>query len=295
MHTYEQINFNQIELIMKKSLLFSFVALLISATFFVTSCTEDFEAPTVALSEEAIDAKAGEEISVTVTVTAPAGLDKVVATMLHDGVAVGTPMEYMETSFTYTYTVTEDDVDPILSINFTATDLEGQEGEKELVVDVELTMTQLLLKYDWLLSEEIRETTNTNDISDVYTDDLYRFYEDGTYDKSIGAKVDAFSDLWFNYCYWKLDEATSTLIMSRTGAYLEDVRDTINITLLDATELRGNVVYYGLDVFDPSYAAVENYEKVFAAMAKGENFDPYQIGSDDDAGPAGVCNDVTLK
>ncbi|PLX13740.1 MAG: hypothetical protein C0597_11180 [Marinilabiliales bacterium] len=287
---------------MKKSIIASLAVFLLAALFIVTSCDEDDDSnpPTIALSEELIDAKAGEEISVDVIVVAEAGLEKVVATTLHDGVAFGTPQEFTTLTFTYTYTVTEDDVDPILSIQFTAIDNDGQEVSKDVVVDVELTVTQLLLKYDWLLSEEIRELTVENDISDVYTDDIYRFYANGTYDKSIGAKVDAFSDLWYNYCYWNFNEADSMLILSRTGAFLEDVRDTIMLTSIDYEELKGDVVYYGLDAFNTGseavpYEAVEDYEKIFYATTRSADFDPYQVGDADDAGPAGTCNDVTWE
>ncbi len=285
---------------MKKSVFANLAVLLFAALFIVTSCDDDDDSapPTITLSEELIEAKAGEEISVNVTVVAEAGLNKVVVTTLHDGTAFGTPDEFTTLTFTYTHTVSEEDVDPILSIQFTAIDNDGQEVSKDLVVDVELTVTQLLLKYDWLLSEEIRELTNENDISDVYTDDIYRFYEDGSYDKSIGAKVDDFSDLWYNHCYWNFNEADSMLILSRTGAFLEDVRDTIMITTIDHEELRGDVVYYGLDAFNTGsetvpYEPVENYEKVFYATARSGDFDPYQNGAEDDAGPAGTCNDVT--
>lgn len=283
---------------LKKNLMFSVLAMLIGTALFLSSCEEEFVPPTVSLNNELIEAKAGEEISVNVTVQAPAGLEKVVITKMHDGAAVGTPEEVTDASFTYTYTVTEDDVEPILSFIFKAIDADGQEGSKEVVVDVALTMTQMLLKYDWQLTEEIREKTGENDISDVYTDDIYRFNEDGTYEKSIGAKVDDFSDLWFNYCYWKLDEEESMLILTKTGAFLEDVRDTIIINTIDYSELNGSVVYYGLDAFNTGeetvpYEAVENYTKILSAVAKGENFDPYQAGADDDGGPAGICNEIT--
>ncbi len=281
-----------------KNQILKIAVLFMSTVLFFSACKEDFDPPTITLDKELIEAKAGEEISVNVVVVAPAGLSKVVVTALHNGTAFGTPLEVTDATFTFTYTVTEDDVDPILSLNFTATDSEGQEASKELVVDVELTMTQILLKYNWALTDEIREKTGESDIADAYTDDVYRFNADGTYDKSIGAKVDDFGDIWFNYCYWNLDDATSTLTLTRTGAFLEDVRDVIVITKLDATELVGSVVYLGLDAFNTGseavpYEATENYTKKLSAVAKSDNFDPYQAGADDDGGPAGTCNDVT--
>lgn len=283
---------------MKKSVFANLAVLLFAALFIVTSCDDDddFALPTITLSEELIEAKAGEEISVNVTVVAEAGLDKVVVTTLHDGTAFGTPEEFTTLTFTYTHTVSEEDVDPILSIQFTAIDNDGQEVSKDLVVDVELTMTQILLKYDWLLSDEIRESTGLSDIADAYTDDVYRFYEDGTYDKSIGAKNDGWNDLLYNYCYWNLNEDESRLIITKTGGWgtIESISDTIMITTIDHTELVGDVIYRGLDLFDPSYDPVEDYIKKFTSQPRGESFDPYGAGATDDAGPVATgCIEVT--
>jgi hypothetical protein len=96
--------------------------------------------------------------------------------------------------------------------------------------------------------------TGTNEISDVYTDDVYRFQcENGTYNKSIGAKVDDFSDIWFNYCYYDLNGTTLKLLMSRTGAFGEKVTDTLRITIINnETQLRADVTYYDLNVLDES-------------------------------------------
>ena len=284
---------------MKKLFFASISVFLFAAMLISTSCDDDDSNElTITLSEELIAATAGEEISVDVVVEPGSDLNKVVVTTLHDGTPFGTPEEFTNSTFTYTYTVSEEDADYILSIRFTAIDNGGQEVSKDVVVDLDLSVEQLLLKYDWNLAEEIREETDKNDISDVYTDDIYRFYEDGTYDKSIGTKVDDFSDVWFNYCYWNFNDADSMLILTRTGALQEDVRDTIMVTSINHEELRGDVTYYGLDVFntgneDVPYKPVENYEKIFYSVARGDDFDPYQPGSDDDAGPAGTCIDVS--
>ncbi len=287
-----------------RNLNFLFVIAIAMTTTFFASCDDDddsFDAPTVTLNPEILSAKVGETIEITATATTPGGFNKIVVTQMHDGVSVGST-EFTEESDTYvlSYNVVEEDVDPILSFNFTVTDNQNQNGSREAVVDVELTMSQILVKYDWLLTDEIRKKTETSDISDVYTDDVYRFHADGSYDKSIGAKVDAFSDIWFNYCYWSLDEDESMLIMTRTGAFLEDARDTLMITTLNATALEGDVIYRGLDAFNTGteevpYEAVEDYIKKFAAQAKGDSFDPYQAGEEDDAGPAGICNDIVWK
>ena len=84
--------------------------------------------------------------------------------------------------------------------------------------------------------------------------------------------------------------------MSRTGAFGEKVTDTLRITVIDATKIYADITYYGLDVFDEKYDAVEEFEKRFVAVAKVANFDPYQAGTaDDTTGPAGYCEEVEFE
>lgn len=282
--------------------IFKLTLMMFAAALIMQSCEEDPASPSVMLDNTELSAKAGEQIVIVATVTAPGGFSKLSIQKFWGDDMQGDPTEVTtltDGAYTYTYTVTEDDVEPILKFQFVAIDNDGKASSPiETVVDVELTMTQLLLKYDWLLSDEIRGLTGESDISDVYTDDVYRFYEDGTYDKSIGAKVDAFNDIWYNHCYWNLDEVTGQLLMARTGAYLGQVYDTLNITSISSTLIEADVTYYGLDAFnvggeDVPYEAVEEYVKKLAAQPRSANFDPYLNGPDDDlTGPANACNDV---
>jgi hypothetical protein len=247
---------------MKKIFTYLSVAL-IAASGFLSSCNEDedFAAPTLTLSETAATAAPGEEVAVTVTTATDAGFQKLVVTRLWDGVQQDE--ETFDTPLTtpYAYTVTDEDADHILTLNFTVTDNKGKTASSELIITVELTPVQLLLKYNWRLSEEIRKKTNANDISDPYTDDVYRFNADGTYNKSIGEKADDFNDIWYNYCYYDFNEQTMKLLMSRTGAFGEEVTDTLRVTVIDDTKLYADVTYYGLDVFDPSYDPAEEYSR----------------------------------
>ena len=283
---------------MKNTLINSFLfAGIMALSVGLVSCDDDesFAPPTIELSETTVTASPGDEVSITIDATAAAGVESFVITKIWDG----NPQDsetLTEIPTTYNYTVTDEDAYHILTFSFALNDKEQRSICADLVVTVELTPLQVLLKYNLRLSEEIRAKTNANDINDVYTDDVYRFNADGTYNKSIGAKVDDFSDIWYNYCYYDLNETTLRLLMSRTGAFAEEVTDTLNITVIDSDKLYADVTYYGLDAFDPSYDPVEEYEKRFVAVAKTSSFDPYQAGADDDAtGPANMCADVTFE
>lgn len=265
-------------------------------TMFMISCDkdEDVAAPTVTLDNEILSANVGETIEITATVDAPGGFDKLVVSKLHNGTSVDNT-EYTEekSSYLFTYVIAEDDVDPILTFSFTAYDKGGKTGAREAIVDIGLTMTQTLLKYDWLLTEEIREKTGTNDIAAHYTDDIYRFHEDGTWQRSFGEKLGALDGL-DSYCYWNLNEESGLLQMSRTDWVGNTTIDTLNITELSSTAFVADAIYRGLDLFDETYDPVENFVKKFAAQAKGANFDPYGVGASDDNGPI-ACEAVDWK
>jgi hypothetical protein len=279
------------------------LALLIAGVLFITSCKDndaDPELPTLALETQSIQGKAGESISVNVNYTTPEGFQELTIEKKLDGESQSSESitQAGSGSYTFEYTLQEDDSEGILTFTFTVFDKAEANASKDLVVEVELTEQQMMTRYDWLLSEEIRENTGENDISEAYTDDVYRFHEDGTYDKSIGEKADDFSDAWFNHCYWNLDD-DGVLIMTRTGAFVEDVRDTLYVQSITTEELEAEVIYRGLDVFNTGeeevpYEPVETYTKVFVSQPKGANFDPYGPGSEDDAGPAGSCIEVTF-
>jgi hypothetical protein len=287
---------------MKKSYLSTLAVIgALSGILFISSCSDDdenFSDPVISISETNVTASPGEQVDVNVTISADPSAENVVITKLWDGAPQGseTISSFPSNTFTYSYTVKDEDADYVTVLNFLLTDSRGNTDEVELVIDVELTPTQILLKYNWRLNEEIRKATGENDINDVYTDDVYQFNADGTYQKSIGEKADDFSDLWYNYCYYDLNETTMRLLMSRTGAFGEEVTDTLNISVIDAEKMHADVTYYGLDVFDPTYDPVEEYEKRFVAVAKTDSFDPYMPGPDDDnTGPAGSCADVIFE
>lgn len=274
-----------------------FFALILSLglTFIFGCKKETFDPPTISLSTTQVTASPGDVITVDITKTTDAGFKSLLVTKLWDGVEQGDQEITNESVNAFSYTVLNEDADHVLTFNFKVTDSKNGTAQTELIVTVDLTPMQLLLKYNWRLDAEIRKKTGANDINDKYTDDVYRFNSDGTYDKSIGAKVDDFGDIWFNYCYYDLNDQTLRLLMTRTGAFAEQVTDTLNITVIDDTKIYANVNYYGLNVFDPAYDPVEKYEKRLVAVAKTDSFDPYLPGpDDDDSGPAKMCAEVTL-
>ena len=285
-------------------LFFRLTLLVVAAAFIMQSCSEDEvpAAPSVTLDATELMAKAGEEITIVATITAPGGFSKISVQKFWGDTAEGAPEEsttLINNTYNFTYTVTEDDVEPILKFRFTATDNNSKTSAPvETVVDVELNMAQILVKYDWLHTEAVREKTGEEEISDHDADNVFRYEADGTYQMSYGTVFSDFEGL-NQYCYWTVNEETGRLIRSvssfngATWEFTVDRRDTLDITNLTELVMEANTILRGLDQLDPLYDPVENYKYKYAAQAKSASFDPYKPGADDDAGPAnGVCVDV---
>ena len=157
---------------MKKISLTLLSATILTAAVFLSSCDGDESPakPTISLSETLVTASPGEEVSVTIDATTAGGFKNLVVTKLWDGAVEDTETLTTLPSTPFVYTVTDEDADHITTLNFTITDKKNKTASTELVITVELTPMQLLLKYNWRLDQEVREKTGTNDISDVYTD-----------------------------------------------------------------------------------------------------------------------------
>lgn len=287
---------------MKKYIFNSLLAVALAAGF-LASCSDDEEdGPSISLSETEVTASAGDEVSVTVTTKTPAGFQSLVVTKLWDGVAVDGEVETFTEALDedYVYTVVEEDADHVVTLNFTVTDENNDTASKELVIAIELTARQILLKYNWKHTEEFWIKENKNDIADAYTDDVYRFNADGTFNKSVGEKDDGFNDLVTSFCYYDLNDNTVRLLMSRRDFWNNvDIVDTLDIVVIDETKLQADITLYGLDQLDTGeeevpHGPVEEYQRRFVAVAKTSSFDPYKAGTADDAGP-GACVPLTFE
>lgn len=294
-----QYMFNQIKYKMKP--FFKLAVVLFAVVFALQSCEEDKAAPSVSLDSTELSAKAGEQITIVATVTAEAGFSKISVQKYWGDVEEGAPTEsttLTDGKYTFNYTVTEDDVEPILKFRFTAMDVDGQASSPvETVVDVELTWAQILVKYDWANTGYIRKKTDTNDISAADADDIYRFNSDGSFQLSMGTEYGGYED-FHHYCYWSVDETAGTLTLSWSDlndgwtAYDKHVEETYMVITLTQDQIQGDITILGLDTLDPDYDAEEDFTKVWSAEARSSNFDPYKPGPDDDNGHDGaVCHD----
>jgi len=270
------------------------LCLLLAVVVFVSCGEKSTEPPTIQLSQTSATGSSGDEISVSVTTATDGGFKSLVVTKLWDGDAQDTETFNAPLSGAYTYTVVDEDADHVVTINFTVTDNEGRTASAELVISIELTARQLLLKYNWQKSEEIRDADETNYINAAYVDDIYRFNADGTYNKSIGELNDGLGDVLNQYCIYDFNDNTLRLLLSKTDFLGGETVDTLNITVIDDTQLRASTTIYGLDFFGPPFTAVEPFTFTYVAVPKSSNFDAYAPGAADDAGLGWNCANTPL-
>ena len=107
---------------MKNNLINSFLIGTIAFSGALVSCDDDdesFAPPTIALSETTVSGSPGDEVSVTIDATAAAGLESLVITKNWDGTPQSNETLTELPSSAYTYTITDEDADHIVTINFT--------------------------------------------------------------------------------------------------------------------------------------------------------------------------------
>ncbi len=280
-----------------------FTGLLVVA--FAASCSEDDAPgkPSISLSQTNVTASAGDEVSVTVTTKTEAGFQALVVTKLWDGAPVVGGIETFteELDEAYVYTVEEEDADHVVTLNFTVIDDKNKTASKDLVIEIELTASQLLLKYNWRLSSSVRKKTDVNDPNDYIYDNVYHFNTDGTFDMSIGEMDDGLFDFFISYCLYDLNESNLRLLINTTSAFgaENDKTDSLYITTINDLKFEADVNYFGLDVFneegmeDP-YEPIEAYHNTYVAVPRTGTFDPYKPGATDDAGPVECREGVVL-
>ena len=93
----------------------------------IASCSddEDFDAPTINLSMTEVTAAPGEDVSVTVTTTTDAGFQSLVVKKFWEDTPKDDETFTTAPTTPIVYTVTEEDADHVVRLNFTVTDKKG--------------------------------------------------------------------------------------------------------------------------------------------------------------------------
>jgi hypothetical protein len=170
----------------------TFIALV--ATVIFTSCKKedkpDPKQPKIALSSYKFTGKSGQELSITVSITAPNGIS---ALLINKGVnlktyssfgtngqmkitASGNSFEYV-----FNYILSPDEVDKLVGFNFRIEDSKGLASEKDFTLNTTVSGAQLLYTYRWSLKSKVwQKNPPEENIQQCEKDDSYLFNRDST-------------------------------------------------------------------------------------------------------------------
>jgi hypothetical protein len=271
---------------MKKNTQFVVYFLALLAMIFSTSCSKDEEAkpdaPTVSLSKSDFSGKSGQQVEVTVSVSAPGGLKSLTIskqvnlaadnTFGTNGVqTVAVPTAGQKTlDYTFTYTLAAGEVDKLVGFTFKAEDANGKMSEKVLTVNTAASGAQILTTYRWNLKSKLHTTPNPDveDIKDCEKDDSFVYNANGTMAVNYGTQACTFDG--FNvYSGWTLsaDETTFTQTYADVFDPSKVTTETYRVISLTKDRLVMEITL-DLAVFGPPYTNNETYVYTFDASPK---------------------------
>jgi hypothetical protein len=224
---------------MMRKACYLFTIIAFAATFLLASCKKedkiDPSQPVITLSSDKLTGKSGQELSVTVNVTAPNGISALIISKgvnLKTDSSFGTngqmriePAAGNNFEYVFKYILSPDEVDKLVGFNFRVEDAKGLAAEKDFTLNTTVSGAQLLYSYRWNLKSKVWQTTPpAENIQDCEKDDSYLFNRDST--MSIGYGTSACTFDGFNvYTKWTLSPDEKELAIT-----YESVFDPSNVT-----------------------------------------------------------------
>lgn len=201
--------------------------LLLFSLYLLPGCTKDNDDPNIPVMKLSIDnvtGKSGKLLELTVEMSIPGGFKELLISkginLQPDnvfGIKSVTPVSGGENkySYTFTYTLSPDEVDKLVGFNFKLTDNQGRAVEKDLTVNTTAGPAQIIFTHKWLLKSKFHESGSpaVETITDCEKDDVYLWKRDSTITLNYGASACTFDG--FNvYDKWTLsaDEKVFTQV-----------------------------------------------------------------------------------
>lgn len=242
---------------MKHSKFLLAITFLVGAIF--SSCKKedsiDPSQPVIMLSTDKFTGKSGQELTVTVNITAPNGITAlkiskgvnlktdssfgVNGVMIVPG-ATGTAFEYV-----FSYILSPDEVDKLVGFNFRVEDSKGLAAEKDFTLNTTVSGAQLLFTYRWNLKSKVwLKNPPEENIQQCEKDDAYVFNRDSTMSISYGNSGCTFDG--FNvYDKWTLspDETLLTITYHSVFNPAQITNDRYKVTTLTKDKLVMEIAY----------------------------------------------------
>jgi hypothetical protein len=254
-----------------------FTLLTFAAAFIFSACEKedqiDPNQPTITLSSDKFTGKSGQELVITVNVSAPNGLT---ALLINKGVNLRTDSSFgtngqmkiaaSGSSFQYVfkYILSPEEVDKLVGFNFRVEDSKGLASEKDFTLNTTVSGAQLLCTYRWTLKSKVwQKTVPEENINECEKDDSYLFNRDSTMSINYGTSACTFDG--FNaYEKWTLtpDEKTLTITYHSVFDVSKITNDKYTVISLTKDKLVMSIAYdltvFGLsdnEVFTFTYEA----------------------------------------
>jgi hypothetical protein len=254
-----------------------FTLLTFAAAFIFSACEKedqiDPNQPTITLSSDKFTGKSGQELVITVNVSAPNGLT---ALLINKGVNLKTDSSFgtngqmkiaaSGSSFQYVfkYILSPEEVDKLVGFNFRVEDSKGLASEKDFTLNTTVSGAQLLYTYRWTLKSKVwQKTVPEENINECEKDDSYLFNRDSTMSINYGTSACTFDG--FNaYEKWTLtpDEKTLTITYHSVFDVSKITNDKYTVISLTKDKLVMSIAYdlrvFGLsdnEVFTFTYEA----------------------------------------
>lgn len=209
----------------------------IVASMFYASCKKDEvdpNAPQVSLSNDYALGKTLQNLSITVDITAPNGINALIITksinLVEDktfginGVLKITPTAGAKTmQYTFNYTYKPGEVDKLVGINFKVEDANGKTAEKDLTIGTTVSAKELLFSYRWnIKAKQWMLTPPVDDLKSCEKDDSFTFNADGTMAKHYGTNTktgDCAFDGFNEYTSWSISDDEKELTIKYASIF----------------------------------------------------------------------------
>ena len=236
----------------------SLIVALALVSFIFPSCEKedkiDPSQPVITLSPDKLTGKSGQELTVTVKITAPNGIAALKVTKginLQPDNNFGTnglltvPASGNNFEYEFTYILSPDEVDKLVGFNFRVEDSKGLAAEKDFTLNTTVSGAQLLYTYRYSLKSKIwKKNPPEENIQECEKDDSYLFARDSTMVFSYGQAGCTFDG--FNiYDKWTLspDEKQLTITYHNVFNPAQITNDVYTVSTLTKDKLVMSMVY----------------------------------------------------
>jgi hypothetical protein len=231
---------------------------LVVAIVIFSSCKKedkiDPNQPKITLSADKFTGKSGQELLITINITAPNGIS---AFLISKGVnlktdsAFGTNGKMSITAtgntfqYEFKYILLPEEVDKLVGFNFRVEDSKGLAAEKDFTLNTTVSGAQLLYTYRWTLRSKVwQKNPPQESIQQCEKDDSYLFSRDSTMAIDYGTAGCTFDG--FNaYDKWTLNPDETELAITYHSVFnvAQITTDKYHVTTLTKDKLVMDIAY----------------------------------------------------